>query len=238
MIKIYNHQYLDQDQTWIFILQDQFYSFEAAGLIDQATEIKVTAIGDAAQKTQIHESLSRYDRVKINFIERTTQVQDERITLDTLWQDAHTEDCYILYTHNKGITAWKNYFNNNSGFFHNYYHWRKYCEWGVIERWRDCLAKLQDFDIVGVNYNSGPCPHFSGNMWWSSSKYISSLDNIYSSKWWDGVKHQFNNDRMISEMWPCHNAKRICSLHDPPSSMCWPNHGVYNWAYLRKNYAQ
>ena len=49
----------------------------------------------------------------------------------------------------------------------------------LVEKHSECINKLNEgYDIVGCNYNkctaSAP-EHFSGNFWWSKSKYINTL---------------------------------------------------------------
>lgn len=235
-LHIYSHQYLDTAQTWPFILQDQLHEFERSGLMNAADILTVVAIGDRSQLVQIEQILSRYPKTQLHWHLKTNEIQDERITLNQLWEDSKKSDYYCLYTHNKGITAWEKYFQYNAKFFHNYYYWRKYLEWAVIENWKTCIQMLETFEIVGVNFNVGPCPHFSGNMWWSTSEYVSKLDNINHSPWWSTVRNRFDNDRMISEMWPCHAAERIGSIHNPPLELCWPNPGVYSVPWTRAHY--
>jgi hypothetical protein len=110
---------------------------------------------------------------------------------------------YILYFHMKGITK-QNAATED---------WRRYMEYFVIERWKDCIAKLDEgYDCCGVMWNShtpiGEWPHFSGNFWWANTDYINTLNHEYLElpwryyrEFWIGsgpnVKvHEFHNSRM------------------------------------------
>jgi hypothetical protein len=81
---------------------------------------------------------------------------------------------YILYFHTKGISKLCPATES----------WRHYMEYFVIEKWRDCIAKLEEgYDCCGILWNIdtpfGIRPHFSGNFWWANTSYINTLDDSY-----------------------------------------------------------
>ena len=46
----------------------------------------------------------------------------------------------------------------------------------VVERWRDCVDALIDSRREsGVNWHLDPAPHFSGNFWWATPRYVATL---------------------------------------------------------------
>lgn len=106
------------------------------------------------------------------------------------------EDCNILYFHCKGQLHEKDVIND----------WIEFLEYFNIERWKYCLNKLIDYDVVGCNYygrteekNYRPNPypftlnerHFSGNFWWCKSSYINTLEPLKYNK----------EDRYEPEFW-------------------------------------
>jgi hypothetical protein len=48
-------------------------------------------------------------------------------------------------------------------------------EYYAIDRWQDCVKTLQNHDACGVNWHMSPAPHFSGNFWWATARYVSTL---------------------------------------------------------------
>jgi hypothetical protein len=114
---------------------------------------------------------------------------------------------YVMFFHTKGITHGDQ--PNRD--------WRNYMEYFVIERWRDCIKKLDDgYDCCGVLWNCDKAgnfhPHFSGAFWWASTDYINTLDhnyltsaNRYDGEFWIGTNknarvYEFHNSRMNDYM--------------------------------------
>jgi hypothetical protein len=83
---------------------------------------------------------------------------------------------YVLYFHTKGISRISPATES----------WRKYMEYFVIEKWTNCVQKLDEgYDCCGVEWRTdwlGDLPHFSGNFWWSTTDYINTLDHSYLDK--------------------------------------------------------
>ena len=78
----------------------------------------------------------------------------------------------ILYVHTKGASYRLVYDHIED--------WRHLMTYFLIERYRDCLDFLStlSYDAVGVNYSSMPTRHFSGNFWWTTSSYMSTLSEL------------------------------------------------------------
>jgi hypothetical protein len=81
---------------------------------------------------------------------------------------------YVLYFHTKGIAR------RDTGTES----WRRYMEYFTIENWTDCVQKLKEgYSCCGVewmwNTPIGIYPHFSGNFWWASTDYLSSLNHAF-----------------------------------------------------------
>ena len=109
---------------------------------------------------------------------------------------------YIMFFHTKGITKYCQPTED----------WRRYMEYFCLERWKDCIAKLDEgFGACGVMWNSdtvyGCFPHFSGAFYWATSKYINTLDDSflsdgwrYSGEFWigtgEGKIYEFHNSGM------------------------------------------
>lgn len=65
--------------------------------------------------------------------------------------------------------------------------WRRYLEHFTIDQWRTCVSELDSHDCVGAELCTGGFLggkqhsqlHYSGNFWWTTSKYIRTLDDIF-----------------------------------------------------------
>jgi hypothetical protein len=102
-------------------------------------------------------------------------------------------------------------------------------EYFVIQRHEDCLEKLIEHDVCGVNWHQDPSPHFSGNFWWARSSYIVNLRPLtkFMAAW--GVHEP--DPRRGGEFWiGSHSQVRLACLHESAV-----NH--YETAYPRSRYA-
>lgn len=251
-IKIYNHQFLNDDYSWVYIYLDQLKQLEDFGLLAVADSIDVTALGTKPHIELLKDLSKTY--VNITIHEISTNISEEEVvnvyannssgfvtetpTIYRIWKDSQNDDFNALYFHGKGASAFPRSFKTGDTLtFKNYYYWRKFLEWGVLEKWKDCVNALDiGNQVAGCNYNYDPFPHFSGNFWWARSDYIRTLDDISNSTWWKTIKQPCMVDRLVDEMWPCHKATNIFNLNSPPPELCSPNPGLYSQSYLRKNY--
>lgn len=107
---------------------------------------------------------------------------NESITINKLRDFCiDNKDCNILYLHCKGITKSKNEIENVNA-------WIDSMEYFLIERHKQCIEDLKIFNAVGSFLKTSPNLHFSGNFWWATSNYISTLDkcidNYYAPEMW------------------------------------------------------
>jgi len=81
-----------------------------------------------------------------------------------------SDEFYALYIHNKG--SYTRTVGN--------YNWRKYMEYFCIEKWKECVEKLDEgYELVGAaftdnteEYNPNITHYFAGNFFWARSSYI------------------------------------------------------------------
>lgn len=135
-------------------------------------------------------------------------------------------DDYVLYFHTKGITKMTPAPED----------WRHYMEYFAIEKWKNCVQKLnEDYDCCGVMWNSdtpvGHYAHFSGGMWWAKCSYINTLNHDYLTSQW----------RYHREFW-IGSAKKVrqYEFHDSGlnnKASLIATQGHYKIPYPRKNYA-
>ena len=52
-------------------------------------------------------------------------------------------------------------------------------EYYVIDKWKQCLHHLDEYNCVGVKVRQKPLPHFSGNFWWANADYLQTLDHNF-----------------------------------------------------------
>ena len=93
----------------------------------------------------------------------------------------------VLYLHTKGVS----YQNVPQQVID----WRNMMLYFLLNN--DCIKLLEKYDMVGCNYSEKPCPHFSGNFWWSNASYVNKLKPIettvkHDAEWWIFSDNEFN----------------------------------------------
>jgi hypothetical protein len=244
----YYHLYLTENLTWANTLLEQFGTMLDYNLLQSLDEFNITAIGEDSDYEYLLGLLNYYSSLTkcqiqleycrkpnkdsdLNNINSSSNFIQETHTLRKLWLRSKNEDnLNILYFHSKGITALERILKTNKQYstFVNYYHWRKYLEWSVIEKHDICQEYLKNYDIIGCNFSQWPKPHYSGNFWWSKSSFLRTLNDPEDENWvtWYLSQDRFlsiSPRRMISEMWIGSNANAtMFSLHNhhspPPKS--------------------
>jgi hypothetical protein len=116
---------------------------------------------------------------------------------------------YYLYMHTKGVTRINHKDEIHSQGLYSYKNvnnWRNLMEHFCIEKWRDCILRIPNYDLVGCNYipNNvlpGIPAHYSGGFWWAKSDFIKKLPNPndfindkidrFQAEFWIGrIKHK------------------------------------------------
>ena len=170
---MYIYYHIAQIGHWREVVLEQMTRLRESGLYDEVVKIHVGVVGnqgrisDLPEKCEImfHNPILGYGEVP---------------TLEALRQHALKEEFEVLYIHTKGV-SWK-----EQGFDRNALTaWRKYMEYFCVDRWKECLARLGDYNVIGCEYvkerttSKGPFPgHFRGNFWWSLSGYLRTLPRV------------------------------------------------------------
>jgi hypothetical protein len=230
---IYYHLYLpDEAAAWSNYLLEQFKLVEDNYLLDNIEKFYLVVVGKP-DNVRLARGLAAALSSKIEIVEyedRFTSDKDlhtldtdlhgrnvrpvtEYGTLQLIYDHALREDAYFLYMHAKGVTSYERHLRSSKfEEFKNYFYWRKFLEWGVVENWQQCIQLLEDNDIVSCNFAPWPMKHFSGNYWWSKSEYIKKLADIRDDDWWKSQQDQF--EIMKSLTWRLRDEMWVCSLPD------------------------
>ena len=188
---------------WIHLTFKSYNKLVDSGILDDE-HLKCAKISYLGPESNIKllKSIWSHPKVEvINFGENVKLYEFPAINLIKTICD--NEDCNILYFHCKGTL-------HKSGAIDD---WIEYLEYFVIEKYKHCLDKLIDYDIVSCNYypeSGGPyykpstypfslnTRHYSGNFWWRNSSNIKALDRL-----------KYNNDtqidRYVAEFWVTKN---------------------------------
>ena len=162
-----------------FIYQQQLHRLYISGLIEAANYIHFGVNGD-------NELFNVPDKV---VVVQNRNWKEETETLISLRDFCNRNPDYkVLYFHTKGVS--KGTLTVNA--------WRLMMEYFVIDKWRECVEKLNEYDCVGSNlspvgetlWSNGTITkpvegtyNFTGTFWWANAKHIQTLndDLLYSN---------------------------------------------------------
>lgn len=241
--RAYYHVFMTDDLSWSYIFIHQMDSLINSGLISKLDLLVVVCVGGEESKKHMIGLLGYYNHlfktpISLYYFDKTYNDEalkqldqasgfiTETKTLEIIWNDskATTEPFNIVYFHSKGVTAIERVLKTGDyARFVNYLSWRKFNEWSIFDKHEDAINLLNDYDAIGSNYSAWPTPHFSGNMWWTRSDYIKTLENPEDQEWW--TKYKKNNeeafswlpDRLNGEMWiGSGDNVKLYSFHDHP----------------------
>jgi hypothetical protein len=230
----YYHIFLTENQsTWASIALEQYKTMEDSELLDNLDELNVTCVGKSIEDFEIFSHLTKlyFQNANLTFLENTVPsdndvmvdinrgtnlIVTENATSRKIYGDAKssTEEYYALYFHTKGITSTLRHFHNNPkeiDLFRTYQYWRYYLNYGVLERWKDCVSALDSgYDTAGINYQTFPHTHYSGNFWWSKANHIKKLPDPATYEWFNELQRKSTDgwfrqasDRFADEQWIC-----------------------------------
>ena len=163
-ILVFNHATDLHYDTSITLGQVQL--FEKSGLLDEAYDVNMMLHYHENSFKWLEERWEKRENVAFHLFDDWYQPWYEYTSAYHIQElcNASDEEFYILYTHAKGNFT-RTAPNVN---------WRNYMNYWCIERWRDCVAKLDEgYDLVGAGFlNNPPYPYFAGNFFWTRASYI------------------------------------------------------------------
>jgi hypothetical protein len=184
---IYGFYHIYCANDWAKIVNEQVITLKKSGLYDLVDTIYVCVIKsneiDIDQLKQILPS-----KFKIT-IETQNPKDYEFPILKYLQSKARIEDFYCFYFHTKGTSVIEKSKKIGEK------SWRTLMEYFIFTKYNMAINALKDgYGCYGSLYKTSfSYPHFAGNFWWATSKYITSLSNIntltdnrYNAELWIG----------------------------------------------------
>jgi hypothetical protein len=191
---IFIYYHVAQMGNWQEVVEDQLRELRESGLYDAASKIHVGILGT--------EKIDLLLTPKSEILFHLPDISDAELpTLEALHRNSMQNDFQVLYMHTKGVSYQKQNYNKEAMTA-----WRKYLEYFCIDRWRECVDHLRDYDAVGCEYvgprNRGFTrvpSHFRGNFWWSKASYLKTLCPVREAI--TKPKYPFSEQRRKAEYW-------------------------------------
>lgn len=172
--------------NWQPLMLEQMQRLKASGLADAAKEIWVISCSpeDGAGGLRTVAEFEVPNDPKWHFIHRTNNAA-EYPPLAKAKELADSGDWNILYFHTKGVAnTWlkQGSLEVSERKVIGKRGWRYFMEHFLIDKWRECAAKLDSgdpdedddgdgqYDMVVAHYGNDHWPH--GNFWWASSDWL------------------------------------------------------------------
>ncbi|MBS0995888.1 hypothetical protein [Gluconobacter cerinus] len=188
----------EESGTWALLVDEQIKKLISSRLAYNAS---VYCCINSKQHEKIRDFVSQYKFIEI--LESSSNESDyEAFTLKHLYDFCIKNDIVesVLYFHTKGIRHFS--FPVEYNVVKNVNSWRKFLEYGTIDKWREAVLQLQNHDVAGSNFHLHPRKHFQGNFWWATKNYIRRLDNPLSRTFADeSFCHPEQVARVGCEMW-------------------------------------
>ena len=163
-IIVFNHATDLHNDTSITLEQAEL--FEKTGLLDAADDVNMMLHYKEESFKWLEDRWENCENIAYHLFDEWYQPWYEYTSCFHIQElcNASDEEFYILYTHAKGNFT-RTYGNIN---------WRKYMQYWFVEKWKDCVAKLDEgYDLVGAGFlNNPPYPYFAGNFFWARASYI------------------------------------------------------------------
>jgi hypothetical protein len=167
-IEVFYHICAKSGPDALNIIEEQLFTLRNSELYEIVNQINCCLVGDDSFNFfHLFQKIPRYgDKFKISktgFNDKTY----ERFTLNYM-REKVVEDGLYLYLHSKGVTKVTN---------ENIKDWRRCMEFFLIKNSKKCIDKLNEgYDTVGtMKHPTAPYPHYSGNFWWASGRYLKKL---------------------------------------------------------------
>ena len=174
MIAVVYHIFLTGN--WKEVVSRQLERLKRSGLYDESDIIWFTVNLNGAEEKDFAEVTKDYAKANIEYhinncyeyagIKKVKELADSNDNLK------------ILYFHAKGVSnTYTNYSTKqiNEEKIKNIRAWTECLEYFVIDKWKDCVEKLNEYDNVGTTCISG---WYWGNFWWSQSKHIKKCRQV------------------------------------------------------------
>jgi hypothetical protein len=194
------------------ITHEQADLLESTGLLDACNEVwmnihekKYDWLKERWKgRTNIHFSLFEgYE----DWYEATTELMVQKHV-----HDSKPQEYYVCHITHKGAS-------HGPGGHQN---WRKYMQYWNIERWRDCVAKLDEgYDMCGASFlNNPPHPFYAGNFYWAKASYLRRC-NFMETPEYRNFQPQFSGQphhRFDWECWHGSGQPNAFDLHPGPGN--------------------
>jgi len=197
---------------WEAIAARQVDLLASSGLLDALTEAHLLLHYDERSFDWLRARLAGRANVRFTFDPNVLPEEAEVPSVSFLRDvAAGPGEAAIAYIHMKGVTRPGDRPAAD---------WARFMEYSVVERWRDCVARLEaGADTCGVNFRFRPYPMYAGNFWWTRASHARALMPLRrpsEAGWVAQVPGQTWEARYDAEAWVLSGTGSHVSLDTSP----------------------
>lgn len=169
-------------EDYIDIVTNQIERLKKSGLYDWCDKLEVTCINLTNNFTEIEKIFEGLDKANLN---KYTQNAFEYEGINKVWEYSQTHKGRVLYFHSKGVS--NKYRKKSTGEISEWKTkgvglWKEMMEYYLIDNWKDCIPKLDEYDQCGLTQHSN---WLWGNFWWSNLSWIKSNPKpAFGDRWY------------------------------------------------------
>jgi len=168
--------------NWKEVILQQLTRLKESGLYDACDVIWTTVNLNGNLEQDFNEVVKDYPKLHKDF--HTSNKAEYPGIKKVRELCSQYSDLKVLYFHTKGVNnqfKTQNKKDISQEKINNIQAWKNCLEYFLIDKWEDCVEKLNEYDSVGVTCNNG---WFWGNFWWSNSKHIMKTREVdYWGRW-------------------------------------------------------
>lgn len=181
---------------------DRIYQYlkliDTSGLLIKTTNIFICFVGDKniPLDNKIFDIYNKHNM--ITCLKVSENLKDYELpTLQFLYNFCiKNQDHNILYLHTKNVGKQINLCIEDQ---------IEYMLYFLINKWKNNIEILKDYDTCGVDLRKEPVVHYSGNFWWSKASHIVKLPPPNEFNNISLYPNPLNSVRHNQEFWICYN---------------------------------
>ena len=161
---------------YLKVVNQQLNRLKTSGLYDWCDKLEITCINTSGDFTSVEELVKDLSKVNLNcYINNSYEFEG----INKVWEYSQTYNGKVLYFHTKGVSNTYTTVENRQESIrkkNGIAWWKELMEYFLIDRYQECLQKLDEYDQCGLTNND---KWWWGNFWWANLFFVRSNSKPY-----------------------------------------------------------
>jgi len=167
--------------NYLEVVTKQLNRLKTSGLYDWCDKLEITCTNTEGQFSDIEELVKDLSKVNLSCY---TNNRYEYEAINKVWEYSQTHNGKVFYFHTKGVSnTYVNIENKEESTRkkNGIAWWKELMEYFLIDRYQECLQKLEEYDQCGLTNND---KWWWGNFWWSNLFFVRSNSRPHQGDRW------------------------------------------------------